>query len=110
MKVASGDPEPHMPKTAEIDQPRIVSKSSLRVRKRRDDLVPVLEQLAYNLRWSWDSGALALFQSLAPEPWSKTPNPFAVLQPAANNPDPTPNPPHSIPSHPQRLRAHCHPH
>src|SRR5256886_3308157 len=87
MKVASGDPEPHMPNTAEIDQPRIVSDSSLRVRKRRTNLVPLLEQLAYNLRWSWNSAARDLFQSLAPEPWSKTHNPIAVLKTAANEPD-----------------------
>ena len=87
MKVASGDPEPHMPNTAEIVQPRIVSNSSLRVRKRRDDLVPRLEQLAYNLRWSWNSAVRDLFQSLAPEPWSRTHNPIAVLKAAANDPD-----------------------
>src|SRR5712691_2820038 len=87
MKVASGDPEPHMPNTAEIVQPRIVSDRSLRVRKRRNDLVPLLEQLAYNLRWSWNSAARDLFQSLAPEPWSRTHNPIAVLKAAANDPD-----------------------
>src|SRR5258708_2442004 len=87
MKVASGDPEPHMPKTAEIDQPRIVSKSSLRVGKGGEDLVPLLEQLALNLRWSWNSDVRDLFQSLAPEPWSKTHNPIAVLKTAANDPD-----------------------
>src|SRR5712691_5235589 len=87
MKVGSGDPEPHMPKTAEIDQPRIVSDSSLRVRKRRDNLVPLLEQLAYNLRWSWNPAARELFQSLAPEPWGRTHNPIAVLKSVANDPD-----------------------
>src|SRR5216683_6919027 len=87
MKVASGDPEPHMPNTAEINQPRIVSNSSLRVRKRRNDLVPLLEQLAYNLRWSWNSAARDLFEALAPEPWSRTHNPIAVLKAAANDAD-----------------------
>src|SRR5229473_5657815 len=87
MKVASGDPEPHMPNTAEIDPPRIVIDKSRRVRKRRDDLVPLLEHLAYNLRWSWNSAARELFQSLAPEPWSRTHNPLAVLKSAANDPD-----------------------
>src|SRR6266567_3054044 len=87
MKVASGDPEPHMPNTAEIVQPRIVSDSSLRVRKRRDNLVPLLEQLVFNLRWSWNSDVRDLFQALAPEPWSKTHNPIAVLKTAANDPD-----------------------
>src|SRR6266567_8980362 len=87
MKVASGDPEPHMPNTAEIVQPRIVSDSSLRVRKRRDNLVPLLEQLVFNLRWSWNSDVRDLFQSLAPEPWSKTHNPIAVLKSVANDAD-----------------------
>lgn len=85
--VASGDPEPRMPNTAEIDQPRIAADGALRVRKRRDDLVPLLEQLAYNLRWSWHPAARDLFQSLAPEPWSRTHNPIAVLKNAANDPD-----------------------
>ena len=87
VRVASGDPEPYMPKTADIDEPRIVADGALRVRKRRDDLVPLLEQLAYNLRWSWNPAALELFQSLAPEPWSRTHNPIAVLKPAANDSD-----------------------
>jgi starch phosphorylase len=76
-----------MPKTVEIVQPRIVSEGTLRVRKRRDNLVPLLEQLAYNLRWSWDPKTLDLFQSLAPEPWARTHNPIAVLKSAANDPD-----------------------
>src|ERR1700716_3969620 len=87
VRVASGDPEPHMPKTIEVVQPRIVTDGSLRVRKRRDNLVPLLEQLAYNLRWSWDPKPLDLFQSLAPEPWARTHNPIAVLKSAANDPD-----------------------
>src|SRR6266851_2115824 len=87
MRVASGDPEPHMPKTAEIVQPRSVSQGAQRVRKRRDNLVPLLEQLAYNLRWSWDPKTRDLFQSLAPDPWARTHNPIAVLKSAANDPD-----------------------
>jgi starch phosphorylase len=87
MRVTSGDPEPHMSNTAEVDQPRIVADVALRVRKRRDDLVPLLEQLAYNLRWSWNPTARELFQSLAPEPWGRTHNPIAVLKSAANDPD-----------------------
>jgi starch phosphorylase len=50
-------------------------------------LIPLLEQLAYNLRWSWDPAALNLFQSLAPEPWSRTHNPIAALKSAINEPD-----------------------
>jgi starch phosphorylase len=78
-----------MPKTAELEfcEPRIVSDGAHRVRKRRDDLVPVLEQLAYNMRWSWDPATRDLFQSLAPEPWARTRNPIAVLKPASNDPD-----------------------
>ena len=89
MRVASGDPEPQMPNTAEIEicEPRIVSEGALRVRRRRDDLVPVLEQLALNLRWSWDPATRDLFQSLAPEPWARTHNPIAVLKAASNDPD-----------------------
>src|SRR4030088_2289228 len=87
VRVASGDPEPHMPKTAEIVQPRVASQGAQRVRKRRDNLVPLLEQLAYNLRWSWDPKTRDLFQSLAPEPWARTHNPIAVLKSAANDPD-----------------------
>jgi glycogen phosphorylase len=68
-------------------EPRTVSDAAPRVRKRRNDLGRVLEQLAYNLRWSWDSATLDLFQSLAPEPWARTHNPIAVLKAAANDPD-----------------------
>src|SRR4030081_3432692 len=87
MRVASGGPETPMPKTPEIVQPRSVSQGAQRVRKRRDNLVPLLEQLAYNLRWSWDPKTRALFQALGPEPWSRTHNPIAVLKSAANDPD-----------------------
>src|SRR3982075_18599 len=87
MKVASGDPEPHMPNTAEVVRPRIVSNSSLRVRKRRNDLVPLLEQLAYNLRWSWNSAARDLSEAVAPEPWGRTHNPIVAMKAAANDPD-----------------------
>ena len=65
----------------------MVSEGALRVRKRRDDLVPLLEQLAYNLRWSWDPATRDLFQALAPEPWARTHNPIAALKAAANDPD-----------------------
>ncbi|HEX8967145.1 MAG TPA: alpha-glucan family phosphorylase [Chloroflexota bacterium] len=50
-------------------------------------MIAVLEQLAYNLRWSWDPSTRALFQSLAPEPWSRTHNPVAVLKWVADEPD-----------------------
>ena len=49
-------------------------------------MIPLLEQLAYNLRWSWDPATLDLFQSLAPEPWSKTHNPIAAYRSAINEP------------------------
>src|SRR5215217_3704465 len=76
-----------MPETAEIAEPRIVSDATPRVRRRRENLVSHLEQLAYNLRWSWDARTLDLFQSLAPEPWGRTHNPIAVYKAAANEPD-----------------------
>src|ERR1700738_3485902 len=76
-----------MPNTLDIDLPRTAANCAPRVRKRRDDLVPLLEQLAYNLRWQWHPAARDLFQSLAPEPWSRTHNPIAVLKTAANDPD-----------------------
>ena len=66
VRVASGDGEPHMPNTLEIFEPRKSSESAGRVRTRRSDLVPLLEQLAYNLRWSWDPPTRSLFQALAP--------------------------------------------
>src|SRR5262245_45663399 len=82
-----GDPEPHMPDIAELAEPRMVTEGSPRVRKNRDDLIPLLEQLAYNLRWSWDPSTLDLFQRLAPEPWARTHNPIAAMKAAVNDPD-----------------------
>jgi len=76
-----------MTNTAEIDQPRTVGDEPPRVRRRTDNLVPLLEQLAYNMRWSWNPAARELFQSLAPEPWGRTHNPVAVLRSAANDAD-----------------------
>jgi starch phosphorylase len=76
-----------MPNTAEIAEPRKLSDGAGRVRKPRHELVPLLEQLAYNLRWSWDPATRALFQALAPEPWGRTHNPIVVLKSAANDPD-----------------------
>jgi starch phosphorylase len=87
VRVASGDREPHMLKTAQITEPRNLSKTAGRVRTRRNDLVPLLEQLAYNMRWSWDPATRDLFQALAPEPWGRTHNPIAVLKSAVNDPD-----------------------
>src|SRR5690348_12187382 len=87
VRVASGDPDPQMPKTAEIAEPRLINDGVARVRKPRVDLVLMLEQLAYNLRWSWNPGTRDLFQSLAPEPWRKTHNPIAALRSAASDPD-----------------------
>ena len=65
----------------------MVTEGALRVRKKRDDLIPLLEALAYNLRWSWDPSTLDLFQRLAPEPWARTHNPIAAMQSAINEPD-----------------------
>ena len=65
----------------------MVSDGARRARKRRDNLVPLLEQLAYNLRWSWDPATRALFEALAPEPWARTHNPIAALKSAVTEPD-----------------------
>src|ERR1051326_2147292 len=85
VRVSSGDPEPHMP-SAELVEPHMVSEGAPRPRKRRDDLVPVLETLAYNLRWSWDPATRDLFERLAPEPWARTHNPIASLNSVATEP------------------------
>ena len=76
-----------MSKTAEIAETRPVTEGALRVRKRRDNLVPLLQQLAYNLRWSWDPKTTDLFQALAPEPWARTHNAVAVLKAATGDAD-----------------------
>jgi starch phosphorylase len=57
----------------------------LRTRKRRDDLRLLLEDLAYNLRWSWDPATAALFRALSPEPWARTHNPVPVLRSVDEN-------------------------
>src|ERR1051326_1458288 len=76
-----------MPNAVEVTNSPAVS-DGLRMRLvGREDLVPVLEQLAYNLRWSWDPATRALFESLAPDVWSRTYNPIAVLKVAAADPD-----------------------
>ena len=76
-----------MPDTAELLETRMPSDSGPRMRKRRDDLIPHLEELAYNLRWSWDPPSLDLFQSLAPEPWARSHNPVAALKATTSEPD-----------------------
>jgi glycogen phosphorylase len=65
----------------------MVTEGSARVRKKRDDLIPLLEELAYNLRWSWHPATVDLFQSLAPERWARTHNPINAMRAAANEPD-----------------------
>src|SRR5215472_7085892 len=76
-----------MPNTAELAEPRMVTEGAPRVRKKRDELIPLLEELAYNLRWSWDPPTLDLFQRLAPDRWAKSHNPIAAMKAAANEPD-----------------------
>jgi starch phosphorylase len=73
--------------TAELAESRMVIEGSPRVRKKRDDLIPLLEDLAFNLRWSWDPPTLDLFQRLAPDRWAKTHNPIAAMKAAVNEPD-----------------------
>jgi len=87
VSLASGDPDAFMPKTAEFAESRMVTEGSARVRKKRDDLIPLLEDLAFNLRWSWDPPTLDLFQRLAPDRWAKTHNPIVAMKAAANEPD-----------------------
>jgi starch phosphorylase len=65
----------------------MVTEGSARVRRKRDDLIPLLEDLAYNLRWSWDPPTLDLFQRLAPDRWAKTHNPIAAMKAASNEPN-----------------------
>src|SRR5215831_2507961 len=102
LTLASGDPEPHMPNTAELADPRMVSEGTPlrpRVRKKRDDLIPLLQELAYNLRWSWDPSTRKLFQRLAPEPWARTHNPIAAMKAAINEPD-------RLAEHAESIREH----
>jgi starch phosphorylase len=73
-----------MPNIAEVE-PRMTSNGALRTRKRRDDLALVLEQLVYNLRWSWDPATVGLFRAIGPEPWAKTHNPVSVLKAAGRD-------------------------
>jgi starch phosphorylase len=65
----------------------MATEGAPRGRRRRDDLVPLLDELAYNLRWSWNPATRNLFQRLAPEPWARTRNPIVALKAAINEPD-----------------------
>ncbi len=42
--------------------------------------VPLLRELALNLRWSWSHGADEIWRQLEPQLWERTRNPWAVLQ------------------------------
>ena len=42
--------------------------------------LPLLEQLALDLRWSWSHGSDELWRQLEPRLWDRTHNPWAVLQ------------------------------
>ncbi len=42
--------------------------------------LPLLEQLALDLRWSWSHGSDELWRELEPRLWERTHNPWAVLQ------------------------------
>jgi starch phosphorylase len=65
----------------------MVTEGPPRVRRNRDDLIPLLEDLAYNLLWSWTPSTLELFERLAPERWANTRNPIAAIKAAATQPD-----------------------
>jgi len=45
--------------------------------------VPLLEELALDLRWSWSHGSDELWRQLDPQLWERTHNPWAVLQVAS---------------------------
>jgi glycogen phosphorylase len=49
-------------------------------------VIETLEQLAYNLRWSWHRPTAELFDSLAPDVWAATHNPLAVVRELAHDP------------------------
>jgi glycogen phosphorylase len=68
-----------MPNTAEVE-PRMTSNGALRTRKHRDDPQRALDQLVYNLRWSWDPTTVELFRSLNPDAWHRSHTPVAVLR------------------------------
>jgi starch phosphorylase len=68
-----------MPNTVEVE-PRMTSNGALRTRKQGDDPRRALEQLVYNLRWSWDPTTVELFRSLDPHVWHRSHNPVAVLK------------------------------
>ena len=46
----------------------------------RDSHYQALEELALNLRWSWQHSSDELWGKLNPELWELTENPWAVLQ------------------------------
>ena len=43
-----------------------------------------LAELALDLRWSWSHAADELWESIDPELWARTRNPWLILQTAAN--------------------------
>jgi starch phosphorylase len=46
-----------------------------------------LTRLAYNFRWAWHAPTAQLFERLAPEVWSATHNPIAVVRAVENDPE-----------------------
>jgi glycogen phosphorylase len=58
----------------------MMTNGPLRTRTRRDDLALLLQELTYNLRWSWSPQTMELFRALAPEHWSRAHNPVHVLK------------------------------
>ncbi len=45
-----------------------------------DSLVGSLGDLAMDLRWTWSHGGDALWESIAPQLWEQTRNPFVIMQ------------------------------
>ncbi len=48
--------------------------------------LPLLEQLALDLRWSWSHGSDELWRRLEPRLWERTHNPWAVLRAVSGQP------------------------
>src|SRR5262250_77159 len=51
--------------------------------RKQDPNLEVLAELALNLRSSWNHGADELWAEIDPELWTKTSNPWAVVQSAS---------------------------
>src|SRR5688572_1629104 len=70
-----------MPKMAEAYETHEASNGAARARRSvQDSLVRAVDELAYNLRWSWDPATVELFHGLAADAWDRGHNPLHVLR------------------------------